>query len=48
MMNPNQFSKSEKLTFKIEWTKIINLLKRSRVDLSRIKLTTTMEVDNND
>ena len=47
-MDVSGLSKSERLTFKTEWTKIINLLKRSRVDLSRIKLTTTMEVTYND
>lgn len=47
-MSASEFNKYEKLTFKTEWTKIINLLKRSRVDLSKIKLTTTMEVTYND
>lgn len=47
-MDVSGLNKYERLTFKTEWTKIINLLKRSRVDLSKIKLTTTMEVDYND
>ena len=46
-MSAKEFNKYEKLTFKTEWVKIIKLLKRSNVDLSKIKLT-SWEVDYND
>ena len=46
-MSASEFNKYEKLTFEAEWIKIIKLLKRSNVDLSKIKLT-SWEVDYND
>jgi hypothetical protein len=48
VVRKTEFDKNEKMLFKKEWNKVIKLLKRSCIDLSKIKLTTTMEITYND
>lgn len=38
-MSPSAISSSEKITFIKEWDKITKLLRESRYDLSKIKIT---------